>query len=316
MVGYDKITKGLVTHFDEHPEYGYRVSGIFGEQANIKDSYDNYITQIKEHAIANKVDEIYCCLPYMEYRHMKSLVDFGHEHMIKIKLTGDFHGLPLEGFKPKSYGAIPVFNVTSVPLDDWKNRLIKRGFDMGFSLLVLIFVCSWLFPLIALAIKFTSRGPVLFKQQRTGLNNNVFQCWKFRTMYLHDQIVCKQATRNDSRITPIGALLRKTSLDELPQFINVLIGNMSVVGPRPHPVQLNETYSPIIRKFDHRHSVKPGITGLAQAKGYRGETSTFEMMHNRVRLDLFYIDKWFFVLDIKIIILTIISLMRGQESAY
>ena len=316
VVGYDKLTKDLVTHFEEHPEYGYRVSGVFSQNGDAKDSYSNCITQIKQHAIANKIDEIYCCLPYMEYKHMKNLVDFGHQHMIKIKLTGDFHGLPLEGFKPESYGTIPVFNITSVPLDDWKNRFIKRCFDMGFASLVLLFICSWLFPLIALAIKLTSKGPVLFKQKRTGLNNNDFFCWKFRTMYMHNQADCKQATKDDPRVTPVGAFLRKTSLDELPQFINVLIGNMSVVGPRPHPVKLNEEFSPKIRKFDHRHSVKPGITGLAQAKGYRGETSTFEMMNNRVRLDLFYIEKWFFVLDIKIILLTIVSLLRGQESAY
>ncbi len=316
VVGYDKLTKKLVTHFEEHPEYGYRVSGVFGQNGNDKSSYEDYITQIKQHAIDNKIDEIYCCLPYMEYKHMKNLVNFGHQHTIKIKLTGDFHGLPLEGFKPESYGTIPVFHITSVPLDDWKNRFIKRCFDIGFASLVLFFICSWLFPLIALAIKATSRGPILFKQKRTGLNNNVFYCWKFRTMFVNNQADCKQATKNDPRITPIGALLRKASLDELPQFINVLMGKMSVVGPRPHPVQLNEEFSPIICKFDHRHAVKPGITGLAQAKGYRGETSTFEMMNNRVRLDLFYIEKWFFVLDIKIIFLTIFSLMRGQENAY
>lgn len=316
VIGYEKLTQDLVTHFEEHPEYGYRVSGIFGQNGDTNSSYDNYITAIKQHALNNKVDEIYCCLPYMEYRHMKSLVDFGHQHMIKVKLTGDFHGLPISGIKPESYGTIPVFNITSVPLDDWKNRFVKRCFDIAFSSIVLLFICSWLFPLIALAIKFTSKGPALFKQKRTGLNNNLFYCWKFRTMYMNDQCDSRQATKGDPRITPVGAFLRKTSLDELPQFINVLIGNMSVVGPRPHPIKLNEEYSLRIRKFGHRHSVKPGITGLAQAKGYRGETSTFEMMNNRVRLDLFYIEKWFFGLDLKIIFLTIFSLMRGQETAY
>ena len=141
-------------------------------------------------------------------------------------------------------------------------------------------------------------------------------CWKFRTMHINEDSDIKQATKRDPRITPIGAFLRKTSLDEIPQFFNVLAGNMSVVGPRPHPIKLNEQYSSQIHKFNHRHSVKPGITGLAQAKGYRGETATFEKMNNRVRLDRLYVERWLFVLDIKIIFLTLWSLVRDQENAY
>ncbi len=315
IVGGGKLADELALNFSDHPEYGYRVSHTF-KQINGSKHYDYYLAEVKEYALENQVKEIYCCTPYLDYKQLKGLVDFGHQYGIKIKLTGNFQGFAVEGFQPESYGSIPVFNITSVPLDVWKNRFMKRCFDIAFSFLVLVFFCAWVFPIIALAIKSSSKGPVLFKQKRTGLNNKVFDCWKFRTMYMNDESDSKQATRNDPRITPIGYFLRKTSLDELPQFINVLLGNMSVVGPRPHPVKLNEYFSPKIRKFHHRHTVKPGITGLAQAKGLRGETTTYEMMNHRVKLDLFYIDKWFFTLDLKIIFLTIISLVRGQENAY
>lgn len=318
VIGYDKLSEKLVDHYKNHPEYGYKVIRVVKQNEENNYSLGNQIEELKEFILRQEVDEIYCCLPYMEYRHLKYLANFGHEHFIKVKIMGDFQGLPLHGFKPESFGfgSVPLINLTSIPLDDWKNRLSKRVFDIIFSLLVLLFVFSWLFPVIALIIKFTSKGPILFRQKRTGLNNEVFYCWKFRTMYLNGEADTKQASRHDPRVTPVGQFLRRTSLDEIPQFFNVLAGHMSVVGPRPHPVKLNEEFSPIIFKFGQRHSVKPGITGLAQAKGYRGETSTFDKMNNRVRLDRLYIEKWFFGLDLKIILLTIISLTRGQENAY
>ncbi len=317
VIGYDQLSSDLVKHFDNHPEYGYRVINSFdiGGYDDKHWSRDE-LERIKHYVIDYEIDEVYCCLPYIEFEQLKGLVDFGHEHLVKVKLIGNFQGLPLNGIKPTNYGSIPVINITSIPLDVWKNRFVKRIFDVLFSSLVIIFVFTWLFPIIALAIKITSRGPVFFKQKRTGLNNRLFDCWKFRTMYINGDAGSKQATKGDPRVTPIGAFLRKSSLDEMPQFFNVLFGNMSVVGPRPHPVQLNDHFTPQIRKFAQRHSVKPGITGLAQAKGYRGETSTFEKMNNRVRLDRFYVEKWFFSLDMKIIILTIFSLMKGQENAY
>ncbi|WPP53334.1 undecaprenyl-phosphate glucose phosphotransferase [Catalinimonas niigatensis] len=316
VVGHQKTSSDIVKHFYKHPEYGYRVIKTFGQNEKEEYNLNGKLEEIKRYVIQNDIDEVYCCMPYMDFSQLKSLVDFGHESLIKVKLIGNFQGLPLNGIKSTNYGSIPVINATSIPLDDWRNKLSKRIFDIVFSFLVVLCIFTWLIPVIAIIIKFTSRGPVFFKQKRTGLNNNIFECWKFRTMYVNDESDAKQATKNDSRVTPIGRFLRKTSLDELPQFFNVLLGNMSVVGPRPHPVQLNEQYTPQIRKFAQRHSVKPGITGLAQAKGYRGETATFEKMNNRVRLDRFYVEKWFFSLDLKIIVLTIFSLAKGQENAY
>ena len=193
---------------------------------------------------------------------------------------------------------------------------MKRIFDITFSMLVITFILSWLMPLIGLIIKLDSKGPVFFRQLRTGKDNHNFWCWKFRTMHMNGDADSKQATKGDPRITRIGSILRKTSLDELPQFFNVLSGDMSVVGPRPHPIMLNEKFSPIIEKFKNRHYVKPGITGLAQAKGFRGETATIHTMKNRVKLDRFYIENWSILLDVKIIMLTMFSLMKGDENAY
>jgi lipopolysaccharide/colanic/teichoic acid biosynthesis glycosyltransferase len=179
-----------------------------------------------------------------------------------------------------------------------------------------VLVFSWLYPIIAIAIKLNSRGPVFFRQRRTGQNNQEFWCFKFRTMHINDEADHKQASRNDSRITAVGAFLRRTSLDELPQFLNVLRGEMSIVGPRPHMLKHTEEYSKVIGKFMARHFVKPGVTGLAQSKGYRGETKDIIDMKNRVKLDRFYIENWSFLLDIKIIIQTIFELLRTSEKAY
>ena len=187
---------------------------------------------------------------------------------------------------------------------------------MLFSILVIVGIFSWLFPLIAIAVAIDSRGPIFFKQVRTGKSTNNFWCWKFRTMYSNKNADTKQASINDKRITRVGSFLRKTSLDELPQFFNVLIGNMSVVGPRPHMLHHTKEYSKKVERFMARHFVKPGITGLAQAKGYRGETPDVSFMKNRVKFDRFYIENWSLFLDLKIILLTIITLIKGDENAY
>ncbi|UOR06507.1 sugar transferase [Hymenobacter aerilatus] len=194
--------------------------------------------------------------------------------------------------------------------------LRKRAFDLVFASLVAALLLSWLLPLLAILIKLESRGPVLFKQLRTGKDGKPFYCYKLRTMYLNDDSDQRQASRGDSRITKIGGFLRKTSLDELPQFINVLRGEMSVVGPRPHMLQHTMIYSQVIDNFMERHAVVPGITGLAQVAGHRGETRETEAMVKRVHADIFYISNWSFWLDLKIVLLTIRQAVRGHENAF
>ena len=203
------------------------------------------------------------------------------------------------------------------PLEDISSRFKKRFFDLVFSSFVFITVLWWLLPLIALIIKLDSKGPVFFIQSRAGRNNQNFSVFKFRTMKVveaTDQF--EQAKKNDPRITRIGAYLRKYSLDELPQFINVLFGDMSVVGPRPHPLKLNDQFQKIIDKYMVRHFVKPGITGWAQVNGYRGETKDSIDMENRVKFDIHYLENWTAMLDVKIVFMTIINMIRGEDNAY
>ena len=196
------------------------------------------------------------------------------------------------------------------------NRFIKRLFDLGFSMLIFIFILWWFIPLIAFIIKFTSKGPIFFVQKRSGIKNKSFQVIKFRTMYVNGDAHYKQATKDDQRITPIGKFLRKTNLDEMPQFFNVFLGQMSVIGPRPHMLKHTEKYSKIIDKFMVRHLVKPGITGWAQVNGYRGETKDVTDMEGRVRADVWYIENWSFGLDVKIVIMTIVNMIRGEKNAF
>jgi len=196
------------------------------------------------------------------------------------------------------------------------NTTVKRVFDVLFASLVMLLLLSWLIPLIAALIKLDSKGPVFFKQLRTGKDGVPFYCFKFRSMYMNVDADHKQASRNDSRITKIGSFMRKTSIDELPQFINVLKGEMSVVGPRPHMLQHTEVYSVAISNFMVRHTVAPGITGLAQITGHRGETKETDAMIKRVNADIHYLQNWSFSLDMKIVWLTVYQAVKGSENAF
>jgi len=203
-----------------------------------------------------------------------------------------------------------------VAMFDESQQMLKRIFDVTLSLGLILFVFSWLFPLIGIIIKFTSSGPVFFQQLRHGKDNVPFFCYKFRTMYINDQADTKQAIKDDPRITYIGKFLRKSSMDELPQFLNVIKGEMSIVGPRPHAMPMNYKFSAEIDNFMYRHTVKPGITGLAQAKGFRGETKDFYDIYSRCKLDIFYVNNWSPILDIKIIVWTVFSLLVDKGKAY
>jgi putative colanic acid biosynthesis UDP-glucose lipid carrier transferase len=317
IIGYGAIAKQLEVFFTVHPEYGYRFRGYFDDGyegskkiGDINSSY-SFFDQGE-----NQIDEVYCCLPYVKYGQIKKIIDLCENKLIKVKVITDFRAFSFKGLELERYDHIPVLNISSIPLDDRKNQIIKRAFDIVFSIGLIAFVFSWLFPIVALLIKLDSKGPVFFKQKRTGKDNNDFLCWKFRTMHVNEGADTQQATKFDSRITAVGAFLRKTSLDELPQFFNVLTGEMSVVGPRPHMLKHTQEYSRLITKFMARHHVKPGITGLAQSKGYRGETRDLISMKNRVKLDRFYIENWSFIFDLKIILATVISMTRGDEHAY
>ena len=214
------------------------------------------------------------------------------------------------------YGLVPVLEFRSIPLDDSFNLALKRVFDVVFSILVIVFIMSWLTPILAMLIKLESSGPVFFKQKRNGYNYKSFNCFKFRSMVINKEADLIQVRKADDRVTGVGKFMRQTSIDELPQFFNVLIGDMSVVGPRPHMLSHTEMYANKVDKFMVRHFVKPGITGLAQVSGFRGEVESDSDIIGRVKFDIYYVENWSVLLDVKIIIKTTLKAIKGDEKAY
>ncbi|HEU4497418.1 MAG TPA: exopolysaccharide biosynthesis polyprenyl glycosylphosphotransferase, partial [Flavobacterium sp.] len=244
------------------------------------------------------------------------LIDFTDNNLKILKFLPDNKEVLARNLVFDYYDYIPVISLRNIPLDQTANKVIKRAFDIVFSLIVIFGVLSWLVPIMAVLIKMESKGSVFFKQKRNGLNYQEFYCYKFRSMEINEIADLYQVSKNDPRITKIGRFIRKTSIDELPQFFNVLLGEMSVVGPRPHMVSHTEMYARRIDKFMVRHFIKPGITGLAQTKGFRGEVENDKDIIYRVKFDIFYLENWSLLLDIKIIVLTIINALKGEAKAY
>ncbi len=312
IIGKGDLSDSLTQYFKEAPELGYHLVGVIDDHNDADDKFENY----ESFTLNNQTDILFCCLPNLKDEQVKDVIDFAENNLIKVNLISQFSRLSNYNLSIEQFGSIPIINVNSIPLDSFANRLIKRTFDIVFSGIFILLILSWLIPIIGLLIKMESKGPIFFKQKRHGKDNNFFLCWKFRTMTFEKNAEFKQATKNDNRITKIGSILRKTSIDEIPQFINVFLGDMSVVGPRPHPIKLNEEFQPKIDRFWQRHAVKPGITGLAQAKGFRGETAELSDMSGRVKLDRFYVKNWSLILDFKIILLTALSIIKGDQNAY
>ncbi len=234
----------------------------------------------------------------------------------------DFIVMPQEaylfpkGIRLEEVCDIPVLFQRKEAIAQRPYQILKRVFDIVFSFIVIVFILSWMIPLVTFLIKLESSGPVFFVQTRTGYFNSHFPCLKFRSMQVNEDCDQQQATKTDYRITRVGAFLRRTNLDEFPQFINVFLGQMSVVGPRPHMLKHTREYSKIINEFMVRHSVKPGVTGWAQVNGHRGPTETVEKMRIRVEHDIWYIKNWSFFLDIKCVFMTILNFIKGEENAF
>ncbi len=311
IIGRNQISEDIRKYYTLTPNSGYKFISQFDVK---KEAFD--FDALLEFCGKNEVHEIICCVSDLKFDEFQKLIDFGLDSLIKVRIIVDSGLLGSSSINFDQFDAQPGFNLSVIPLDEVRNQFFKRVFDVVFSSLFVILMASWFFPIIAILIKLDSKGPIFFKQLRSGKNNQPFNCLKFRSMKVNVEANEKQATKDDPRITKLGAFLRKSSIDELPQFINVFLGDMSVVGPRPHMLKHTEEYSKLIEKFMGRHYVKPGITGLAQCMGYRGETQTVADMENRVRLDRYYIENWSFWLDIKIIFLTVVSLIRGSDKAY
>lgn len=314
IVGYTEGAKNLQKLFETRPDYGYKFKGFFSDMYTdpvVKGS----IQDIPDFVLKNKIDDIYCALGEMKDNQIKELVEFADFHQKTIKFIPESEEIYSKNLVVDYYEFFPVLSLKRSPLNELLNKAFKRFFDIVFSLIIIVFILSWLIPLIAILIKLESKGPIFFKQGRPGLNQKEFFCYKFRSMQVNDNTE-DSVTKNDPRITALGAFLRRTSLDEMPQFFNVLLGDMSIVGPRPHLWSHNNEYQKKIKKYNVRLQIRPGITGLAQVKGYRGEIETDDEMVNRIKFDVFYIENWSFFLDVKIIVLTIINMIKGQEKAY
>lgn len=307
-------------HFKEfvesHPEYGMNILGFFTDKTNEKVNVLGTFDELIPFCQNNKVSEIICSADKLNKDDINNILEYCENNFIPLKVIPDSAGFLGRNLVTTFIEHMPLLALRKNPFDEATNQFLKRGFDIIFSLTIIVFVLSWLMPIIAILIKLSSRGPIFFIQERSGIRNKSFKCFKFRSMRTENNAEFKQATKNDSRVTKIGAFLRKTSLDELPQFFNVLIGNMSIVGPRPHPLKLTEEYSQKVDKYMVRHLVKPGITGLSQVMGYRGETKDLYLMKMRVRMDRFYIDNWSFYLDLKVVYSTVLLIFRKDNNAY
>lgn len=321
IVGANKTGERMREILAKDLTYGYRFLGFFDESAEAS----NFVSvpvlggfdAIEEFILEEKVDEMYVALHIDNLEVINKLVKICEHNMVRIKFIPDFQ-LYTKSSKVEVtfYENTPVLMFRREPLEFTSNRILKKVFDICFSSLVILLIFPWLFPIIMLIIKLESKGPVFFKQERSGRDNRSFMCLKFRSMHINDLAHEKQTEKGDARITKFGAFIRRTSIDELPQFFNVFWGDMSVVGPRPHMVNLAKEYSELINNYLVRQYAKPGITGWAQVNGYRGETKELIDMENRVDYDIWYIENWSLLLDIKIIIRTIINIFTGEENAY
>jgi len=318
IIGAGRIGTDLYNYFNLHPDRGYRVLGFFDDNipTNNQNLYLGDTESCIEYVITNQVDEIFCALPFTESQKIEQLMLDADRHLIRFKIVPEYYISSKKSMFIQNFDHIPVIAVRPEPLESMFNRMIKRLFDFLFSCFVIIFILSWLYPILAIIIKLQSKGPAVFVQLRSGRDNLPFKCYKFRSMRINNDANTRQATRNDKRITKIGAFMRRTNIDELPQFINVLLGEMSIVGPRPHMISHTEEYSKLIDQFMVRHFMKPGITGWAQVRGLRGETKTTEDMLNRVEADVWYLENWSFLLDLKIIFLTVWNTARGDKQAF
>ena len=260
-----------------------------------------------------QIDEVFCCTSQCNNALIAGMM--AHKREVALHWLPEMEWRP-GGFRIDLLGDVPVLLHQRNSLASGLWKFMKRLFDILFSLLVIIFILSWLIPLLTVLIKLDSPGPAIFKQKRTGLNNKPFWCYKFRTMYVNTDKENLSNEEQRKRVTPLGHFLRKTNLDEMPQFINVLLGHMSVVGPRPHMIEHTEHYASMIDQFMLRHIVKPGITGLSQVKGFRGEITHPIMMKSRIKEDIYYMMHWSLLLDLKIILLTVLNMIKGEENAY
>lgn len=334
FIGNDPAIITLYKSIINDPSTGYRVIGYFSDKSNqpiakehcpkglkclgTEEDLERIIENNKTFTTRNKalsIDELFCCLSHSESLEVRKIVKFCDQNMIHFYyVPREFNGFRLK-LSPQFFGDTLTFTNFKAPLSYIGNRILKRSFDVFFSLIASICILPF-FPFLVLGIKLSSKGPVFFRQKRTGLNGKTFECIKFRSMHINKNADKMQATKNDPRKFSFGNFMRRTNIDELPQFLNVLRGNMSIIGPRPHMLLHTEEYSKLIDKYMIRHFCKPGITGWAQVTGFRGETKELWQMEGRIERDIWYIENWSPWLDFKIIFLTLKCMIIPDRHAY
>lgn len=320
LVGSNKNMTELYVEMSGDPTTGFRIIGYFDDlpSTNFPASIP-YLGQPKEtvgYLQINPVEQVYCCLPSIRSEEILHIINYCENHLIRFYSIPNVRNYLHRRVHFEMFGNVPIFTIREEPLAQLENRIIKRTFDILFSTLFLITLFPIVFLIIGIAIKTSSPGPVFFKQKRSGENGKEFWCYKFRSMRVNKDSDKQQATKNDPRKTKLGNFMRKTSIDELPQFINVLLGQMSIVGPRPHMLKHTQEYSRLIDKYMVRHLIKPGVTGWAQVTGFRGETKELWQMEGRVEKDIWYLEHWSFLLDLYIIYKTIKNALQKEKEAY
>lgn len=321
LVGSTSNNRALYKELVCMPYLGYKVLGYFDHEPNgLVASECKYLGKPEDVidflSTHRDVHELYCCLPSRDYGVIVKIVNYCQNNLVRFYSVPNVRNYLHHRMYFNMLGDVPYLSFYREPLTIPINRVIKRLFDIGFSL---CFLCTLFIPIliiVTIITKLTMPGPVFFRQKRNGLNDKEFYCLKFRSMKVNDQADTLQATKDDPRKTKWGEIMRKTNIDELPQFINVLLGQMSVVGPRPHMLKHTEEYSKLIDKYMVRHFVKPGVTGWSQVTGFRGETKELSQMEGRVKGDIWYIEHWSFGLDLYIIYKTLANAIKGDEEAY
>ena len=315
ILGNNEATRALETFFLKKPIYGYNYLGYFtNKESNSKlGSFKDFFPFIEN----KNIDDIYCSISEFSDLEIDELIKYSNTHFKTLKFIPDSNKILSSGFEVDYYDYFPVLSMNELALNKKSYQFIKRAFDIFFSITIIVGVLSWLMPLLYVLIKIDSKGPLFYVQERNGLDYKKFKCFKFRTLK-EGKVDDGHVSINDSRVTKLGKFLRKTSIDELPQFFNVLKGEMSVVGPRPHMLSYNKAYAEQVDNTQllARHRIMPGITGLAQVRGFRGEIENNSDIIGRVKLDLFYIQNWSVLLDLKIIVMTLVKLVVGDEKAY
>ena len=319
IVGAGDVGLNFQKILDSHPHLDYHVVGFLDDSPKtfLNGQCLGKISEVNDVLNSHKdIDEIVVALPNHATEGLKIIIQAARQATVRMRIIPDYFHYLSTKYAVSMFEGLPMISIRREPLEEFHWRVIKRLFDFFFSLLVLVFICSWLFPLLAICIKLDSKGPVFFTQMRTGRNKIPFKCIKFRSMRVNEQANSMQAKNNDSRLTRVGKFLRKTNLDEFPQFINVFKGQMAVVGPRPHMIKHTEQYAQLIDRYLVRHLLKSGITGWAQVNGHRGETRHPDEMKARVEHDVWYIENWTILFDIKIIMMTVWNIFKGDKKAY